>query len=169
MLGRLFIAFCVSSLVACASKPTPRSEISGAPAGSADLARLYVHAGKTPRGVRNWSDNQVGPVYINDIKVTSTAKDEHIIVDIEPGDYHLHCDTNNPGIKRLILKDVFKFAAGEEHHLTCLIEAKAAAYFGLIGVAVAKYAEQSSVVEQTFDINSSRLVGYVDFRELGTK
>jgi len=166
MLKRICITFCLLSLISCASKPLARSSIDGAPAGNANLARLYIHAGKSSMGVRNWSDNQVGPVYINDIKVTSTAKDEHFIVDIKPGVYQLHCDTNKPGIKRLLKKNSYSFAAGEEHSLSCMVQAKAAAYFGLIGIAVAKHAEQSSVVEQSFDIEQSRLIGYADFRML---
>jgi len=166
MLKRVFVTLCLLLLTSCASKPLARPAIDSAPASKANLARLYIHAGKSGIGVRNWSDNQVGPVYINDIRVTSTAKDEHFIVDIEPGDYQLHCDTNKRGIKRLIKKNSYNFAAGEERNLSCMVQPMAAAYFGLIGLAVAKYAEQSSVVEQPFDIGQSRLVGYADFRTL---
>lgn len=110
-------------------------------------------------GIKLWSVHQVGPVYINNQRVGSTAKDEHSIVDVLPGTHEAYCAPEEPE-KNLAEKRQLTFGAGETHYLACDMEPKGAGmYFGLIGALASDYLTKTVLNEKPLDANS-RLVAY---------
>ncbi len=142
----------------CASRPATRPDYSGVPQLDAGWSRVYLSAGKQS-GIKLWSVHQVGPAFINDQRVGSLAKDEHLVVDVKAGTYEAYCTPEQPE-KNFTEKRNFTFAAGETHYLACDMEPKGAGmYFGLIGALASEYLTKTFLNEKPLDQNS-RLVAY---------
>jgi uncharacterized protein DUF2846 len=161
LLSAVALLILVSS--GCASRPVTRAEYSGLPPLDTGWSRLYFSAGKMS-GVKLWSVHQVGPIYINNKRVGSDAKDEHFVVDVLPGTYEAYCTPEEPE-KNFAEKQQFTFGAGETHYLVCDMEPKGAGmYFGLIGALASEYTTKTYLHEkQQMDANS-RLVAYNQFK-----
>lgn len=156
----LLTAVALSSLIlsSCATRPVTRSVYSGLPPLENGWTRVYLSAGKMS-GIKLWSVHQVGPVYINNQRVGSTAKDEHSIVDVLPGTYEAYCAPEEPD-KNWAEKRQLTFGAGETHYLACDMEPKGAGmYFGLIGALASDYLTKTVLNEKPMD-PTSRLVAY---------
>src|SRR6266487_904686 len=111
-------------------------------------------------GVKLWSVHQVGPVFINNQNVGSTAKDEHFVVDLLPGIYEAYC-TPEQSEKNFIEKRQFTFKAGETRYFACDMGPKGPGmYFGLIGVLASEYLTQTYLEERPMDNPNSKLVSY---------
>lgn len=146
------------ALSACASRPEIRPEYSNLPQLEGGWSRVYLSAGKQS-GIKLWSVHQVGPAFINDQRVGSLAKDEHLVVDVKAGTYEGYCTPEQPE-KNFIEKRNFTFAAGETHYLACDMEPKGAGmYFGLIGALASDYLTKTLLEEKPLDAKS-RLVAY---------
>lgn len=163
---KVFQSFAVIGLVvllsACASRPPARSELTQLPALGATNSRIYISAGTTS-GVKLWSVAQVGPVSINGKPVGQTAKDEHFVVDLAAGTYELSCEPLEPE-KNLAEKRSISFALGETKYLACSMAPHGVgSMFGLIGALASTYLTKSFLEEHKFDVQSSKLVGYVRF------
>jgi len=155
----LFVAAAFAlALSGCASRPATRVEYSGLPSLENGWSRVYLSAG-VMSGVKLWSVHQVGPVFINDQRVGSNAKDEHTIVDLHPGTYEVYCTPEEPE-KNLTEKHQFTFVAGETRYLACDMEPKGAGmYFGLIGAIASEHLTKSYFQDRPIDANS-KLVSY---------
>lgn len=119
---------------------------------------MYVTAGV-------WGDiklrfvNQVGPVFINNQLVGTTAKDEHFAVDLLPGTYEVYCTPAEPD-KNFIEKRQFTFKGGETRYFACDMESKGVGmFFGLVGALVSEYLTKTYLEERPMD-NNSKLVSY---------
>ena len=162
MLRALLTAAALSFiLIGCASRPAPRETFSALPPLEQGWARLYVSAG-LQNGVRLWSVHQVGPVYINNQRVGSTAKDEHFVLDLSPGSYEAYCTPQDP-VKNFAEKRQFTFKAGETRYLACDMEPGTGASFGLVGAIAADYLTTSHLVDRPLEA-TSKLVGYKKLR-----
>jgi hypothetical protein len=153
------MAIIVLFLSGCMTSPPVRSEYVGLPALDSGWSRIYVTAGKLGGG-RLWSVNQVGPVFINNENVGSTAKDEYIAVDLLPGTYDAYCTPEQPD-KNFIEKTQLSFKAGDLRYFVCDMDLKGAGnYFGAIGVLASDYLTKTYLVERPFDNQESKLVAY---------
>ncbi len=142
----------------CAAKPPVRPDYAGLPQLDGGWSRVYLSAGKQS-GIKLWSVHQVGPAFINDQRVGTLAKDEHIVVDVKAGSYEASCTPEQPD-KNFTEKRSFTFAAGETHFLACDMEPKGAGmYFGLIGALASEYLTKTVLNERPMD-PTSRLVEY---------
>ncbi len=90
----------IALISGCASAPAPRPELEGLGSLDQNLSRIYVSAGELG-GRKLWSVNQVGPFFINDKKVGSTAKNEYSVVDLLPGTYEIYCTQEKPDKKTI--------------------------------------------------------------------
>jgi hypothetical protein len=152
------VALSALILNGCASRPVTRAEYSGLPPLENGRSRLFFSAGKMS-GVKLWSVHQVGPIYINNQRVGSDAKDEHFVVDVLPGTYEAYCTPDEPE-KNFAEKRQFTFGAGETHYLACDMEPKGAGmYFGLLGALASDYMTKTYLHEKPMDANS-KLVAY---------
>lgn len=146
------------TLSGCASRPATRAEYSELPPLESGWSRLYLSAG-TQSGIKLWSVHQVGPVFINDQRVGTNAKDEHFVVDLRPGTYEAYCTPEEPE-KNFTEKRHFTFAANEARYLACDMEPKGAGmYFGLIGALASEHLTKSYLQDRPLD-PTSRLVSY---------
>lgn len=155
----LFCAAAIAlTLSGCASRPATRAEYSGLPPLESGWSRVYLSAG-IQSGVKLWSVHQVGPVFINDQRVGSNAKDEHMVVDLRPGTYEAYCMPEEPE-KNFTEKRQYSFVAGETRYLACDMEPKGAGmYFGLIGALASEHLTKSYLQDRPIDA-SSKLVSY---------
>ena len=145
--------------VGCAPRPAMRSEYTDLPQLEDGWSRIHVTAGKMSFA-RLWSTGQVGPFFINDQQVGSTAKDEHFIVDLLPGTYEVHCTTQEPQKKLHMEKREITFRAGEKRYFACDMATTAGGNFGLIGALASKYTARIYLDERPFDNPNSKLVSY---------
>ena len=146
------------TLSGCASRPATRAEYSGLPQLESGWSRVYLSAG-TQSGVKLWSVHQVGPVFFNDQRVGTNAKDEHLVVDLRPGTYEAYCTPEEPE-KNFSEKRQFTFVANETRYLACDMEPKGAGmYFGLIGALASEHLTKSYLQDRPIGPNS-RLVSY---------
>lgn len=157
--SRFFAAALMAlTLSGCASRPATRAEYSGMPPLESGWSRVFLSAG-TQSGVKLWSVHQVGPVFINDQRVGTNAKDEHLVVDLRPGTYEAYCTPEEPE-KNFAEKRQFTFAANETRYLACDMEPKGAGmYFGLIGALASEYLTKSYLQDRPLD-PISKLVSY---------
>lgn len=148
----------------CASAPNPRPELDGLVELDKGMSRIYISAGELG-GNKLWSVNQVGPVYLNNKKLGSTAKDEHFVVDINPGTYEFYCSQEIPDEKLYKEKRNFEFVAGETRYFACDIklEKNIGTMFGLAGALASKYLGRSYLEEKETLDSSSKLVAYSKF------
>lgn len=155
----LFCSIAIAlTLSGCASRPATRAEYSGLPPLESGWSRVYLSAG-IQSGVKLWSVHQVGPVFINDQRVGSNAKDEHMVVDLRPGTYEAYCMPEEPE-KNFTEKRQYSFVAGETRYLACDMEPKGAGmYFGLIGALASEHITKSYLQDRPIDANS-KLVSY---------
>jgi len=144
---------------------------SNVPPLESGLSRLKITSGKIS-WARLWAVGQVGPVFINDQQIWSTAKDEYIIVDLLPGIYELSWTPGSPD-KNFTEKRKVTFQAGETRHFACDMAQKGAGvgmYFGLIGALVesqlSEYLTKSYLEERPMDNPDSTLVAYKKFNEV---
>lgn len=158
-------AFCALTIIAfvaagCAARPEQRPLYKeGLPPLEEGWSRVYISAGSMS-GVKLWSVHQVGPVYINDQQVGSTAKNEHFVVDLMPGTYEAHCTPEEP-YKNYVEKREFTFEAGEVRYLSCDQASKGVGMaFGLIGALLSEYVTKSYLKEKDSIDSSSKLVSY---------
>jgi hypothetical protein len=152
------VALLALALSGCAAAPVRRAPYSDLPALENGWSRLYISAG-TSFGVKLWSVHQVGPVYINNQRVGSTAKDEHFVVDVRPGTYEMSCTPEEP-YKNFTEKRQLQFGAAETHYLVCDMEQKGAGmYFGAVGVLASEYVTKTVLKESPLE-SGSKLVAY---------
>ena len=160
MMKRLILAamLIAVALSGCVTRPVARAEYSGVPPLESGWSRVYLSAGKM-NGIKLWSVEQVGPVYINGQLVGNSAKDEHLIVDVLPGTYEAYCSPEAPD-KNFTEKRQFTFKAGETRYLACNMASKGAGmYFGLIGALASTYLTKTYLSDEPMD-SKSRLVAY---------
>lgn len=142
----------------CASRPAARTEYSGMPPLESGWSRVYLSAGRQS-GVKLWSVHQVGPVFIDNQRIGTNAKDEHFVVDLRPGTYEAYCTPAEPE-KNFTEKRQFTFAANETRYLACDMESEGAGmYFGLIGALASEYLTKSYLQDRPLD-PTSKLVSY---------
>lgn len=147
------------ALSGCASRPASRAEYSGMPPLEDNWSRVYLSAGSTQLGVKLWSVHQVGPVFINNQRVGTNAKDEHSVVDLRPGTYEAYCMPEEAE-KNFTEKRQFTFVANETRYLACDLEPKGAGmYFGLIGALASEYLTKTYLQDRPLD-PGSKLVSY---------
>jgi len=159
MTRKLFSAVTIALVLSgCASRPAIRAEFVGLPSLESGWSRMYLSAG-IMSGVKLWSVHQVGPVFVNNQRVGTNAKDEHLVVDVLPGAYEVYCTPEEPE-KNFIEKRQFTFSAGETRYFACNMEPKGAGmYFGLIGVLASEHLTKTYFQERPIDTNS-KLVSY---------
>ena len=146
-------------LAGCAARPPERDAIASLPTLDSGLSRVYVTAGEAPYGVRLWSVHQVGPVSFNGNQVGTTAKGEHFVVDLPPGEYEVACSPSEPE-KNYTEKSQMTFTAGATHYLACDLTNKGAGgYFGAIGALASEYVTKTFLVERPL-YPDSKLVTY---------
>lgn len=148
-------------LVGCASAPVPRQELATLPDLAPEQARVFITAGKS-NGIRSWSDQQVGPVYINGRQVGTTAKDEHFVVDLAAGVYEMKCSPAHAE-KHYSRPVPVTVQAGSVRYLACNTTARAGAYFGIIGAIASEYLAESALEDAAL-YPTSKLVDYSVFR-----
>src|SRR5437016_9548015 len=139
-MNRTLSAVVVIALImtGCVSRPATRAEYVGLPPLESGWSRMYVSAG-IMAGIKLWSVHQVGPVFINNQQVGTTAKDEHLAVDLLPGTYEAYCTPEEPE-KNFIEKRQFTFKAGETRYFACDMGSEGVGrYFGLIGFLASEY------------------------------
>lgn len=161
IMNRTLLAVAASALMmtGCATIPATRPEYVGLKPLESGWSRIYVSAGSMS-GIRLRSIEQVGPVFINNKRVGSTAKDEHFIVDLLPGTYEAYCTPEQP-YKTFIEKHQFTFNAGETRYFSCDMASKGSGMsFGLIGVLASEYLYKSYLEERPLDNPNSKLVSY---------
>ena len=167
MLKRLTCALLLVSTVlevGCAASPAKRPEYVSLPPLDAGWSRVYFGAG-TMGGLKLWSVHQVGPVFINNQLVGSTAKNEYFAVDLLPGTYEGYCVPEQPE-KNFIDKRHFAFKAGETRYFACDMEEKGLGMnLGLIGALVSEYLTQTHLEEKPESDPDSRLVAYMKLQE----
>jgi len=160
----LIITLTVTSLLGCAPRPAVRAEFTALPSLEKGFGRMYISAG-TMSGVDLWSDHQVGPVFINQKNVGSTAKDEHIAVDLLAGTYEVYCTQNKPE-KNLIEKRKITIQDRKSSYYACQMEMHGAGgFFGALGALASEYITKSYIDEGTLENPNSRLVSYLKFRK----
>lgn len=160
MRTRPIVALTVVTFLAsgCASSPPVRTESVSLPPLENGWSRIYMSAGKMS-GIKLWSVHQVGPIYINDELVGNSAKNEHIVVDLWPGEYKASCAPEAPD-KNYTDKRSFTFRAGETRYVACNMEPKGAGmYFGLIGALASTNLTHTYLADEPLD-PESRLVAY---------
>ena len=126
---------------------------------------MYISAGEIA-GYKLWSVNQVGPVFINDEMVGSTAKDEHFVVDLYPGTYQVYCSQENPDEQLYKERRDFKLTAGETRYFACDMkyEAGIASMFGLVGIMASEYLGRTYLEEKDNIDPNSKIVEYSKFK-----
>lgn len=147
-------------LVGCASRPEPRQAITPLPTVESGWGRLYFTAGKYQHSfqVDLKLKEHVGPIFINNQNVGSTAYREYIAVDLQPGSYEAYCAPEEP-LKNLPEKRQIIVKAGDQQYFACDVIPKGSASFGLLGVALADYLSATVLVERPL-ASDSKLVGY---------
>ena len=157
MKSRSFVAILiVLSMIGCADRLAQRAEYTGLPPLESGWSRMYVSAGRMA-GVKLWSVHQVGPVFIDDQEVGSTAKDEHFVVDVLPGTYEAYCTPEQPD-KNLVEKRRFTFKDGETRYFSCNMYHYPEG-FGLSGYSTSAYITRTYLEERPMVANS-KLVSY---------
>lgn len=151
------VALTFLALIGCAQKPAPRSEISNLPSLEQGYSRLYFSAGEMG-GVKMWSVNHVGPVFLDGKQVSSTAKNEHTVVDVKPGAHEIYCIPGAPE-KNYIEKLTTTLKDGETRYLACDIKGMASMTGGIVGVMTSDYISKTLLVERPLD-SDSKLVDY---------
>jgi hypothetical protein len=147
----------------CASRPDIRQEHTNLPALESGWGRVYVSAGKMNR-VRLWSVHQVGPVYINNKNIGSTAKDEHIAVDLMLGEYEVYCEPHEPN-KNYPERKTIKVTSNQEYYFACDMTNKGiGGSLGLLGVMASKYITKSYLDARPLDNPNSKLVSYTKLK-----
>jgi len=127
-------------------------------------SRLKITSGKWVLA-RLSAVGQVGPVFINDQQIWSSAKDEYIIVDLLPETYELSWTPGNPD-KNFTEKRKVTFKAGEIRHFACDMAWRGAgAYFGAIGIYASEYVTKTYLEERPMDNPNSTLVAYIVFNK----
>ncbi len=157
---KIFTALLTIVVVGCASKPSPRQEITPLPSVENGWGRLYFTAGKYQHSfkVDLSLKEHVGPIYINNQNVGSTAYKEYIVVDLKPGSYEAYCAPEEP-LKNLPEKRQINVSAGDQQYFACDVVPKGTAAFGLLGVALADYLSATVLVERPL-ASDNKLVGY---------
>ncbi|MFC1751193.1 DUF2846 domain-containing protein [Pseudomonadota bacterium] len=147
----------------CAAKPDIRQEFSNLPTLESGWSRIHVSAGKM-NGVRLWSIHQVGPVYINSKAVGSTAKNEHIAVDLMPGEYEIYCTSHEP-VKNYPEKLTIKVTSNQNYNFVCDMTNKGiGGSLGLVGVMASEYITKSYLDERPLDNPDSKIVSYMKMK-----
>ncbi|MBC8473148.1 MAG: hypothetical protein H8D56_27125 [Planctomycetes bacterium] len=163
----MFAAFIVPSilLTGCASRPVPRPMYTNdVPPLENGWSRLKITSGKMS-WARLWAVGQVGPVFVNDQQVWSSAKDEYIIIDLLPGTYELSWTPGNPD-KNYTEKRAVTFKAGEVRHFACDKSQKGPGMnFGLIGALASEYLTKTYLEERPMDNPNSTFVDYKVFNQ----
>jgi hypothetical protein len=152
----LTFAFVLSG---CAASLPIRTSITQPPPLEPSMTRLYITAGTGAGGFKLWGVNQTGPVYLNDKKIATTAKNEHVIVDVNPGVYRLSCASTANDTKVYKQERSYTLVAGETRYLACSMTNRAGMSFGLIGALSSEYLQDMFVEEKPIDTDS-RLVAY---------
>lgn len=149
-------------LVGCASRPAPRPMyIADVPLLERGMSRLKITSGKW-MWTRLWAVGQVGPVFINDRQIWSSAIDEYIIVDLLPGIYEISWTPGDPDAYKVFTeKRKVTLEAGEIRHFACDMAQKGAGmHFGLIGALASEYLTKTYLEERPMDNPDSILVAY---------
>lgn len=151
-------------LAGCASRPEPRQSITPLPTVESGWGRLYFTAGKYQHSfqVDLKLKEHVGPIFINNQNVGSTAYREYIAVDLQPGSYEAYCTPEEP-LKNLPEKRQIIVKAGDQQYFACDVIPKGSASFGLLGVALADYLSATVLVERPL-ASDSKLVGYLKIK-----
>lgn len=156
----LATALLLTLLVGCASRPEPRQAINPLPTVENGWGRLYFTAGKYQHSfqVDLKLKEHVGPIFINNQNVGSTAYREYIAVDLQPGSYEAYCTPEEP-LKNFPEKRQIVVKAGDQQYFACDVIPKGSASFGLLGMALADYLSATALVERPL-ASDSKLVGY---------
>lgn len=154
----LLVTF-VFILSGCAASLPTRTSITQPPPLDPSMTRLYITAGTGAGGFKLWGVNQTGPVYLNDKEIATTAKNEHVIVDVNPGIYQLSCASTANDTKVYKQKRSYTLLPGETRYLACSMTNRAGMSFGLIGALASEYLQDMFIEERPIDADS-RLVGY---------
>ena len=173
MFSKIMLVGLLSSTVlitGCVSAPPERAEYAGLSQRESGWSRIYVSAGKMEGvGAELRSVQQVGPVFIDNRRVGSTAKGEHFIVDLMPGTYEVYCMPEQPE-KNFVEKSQFTFKAGEIRYFACdmksmnVTSSTVGSMFGALGAAIAysasEYVSKTYLAERPMDDPKSKLVSY---------
>jgi len=161
----LTFSVAMAIILGCAATPQSRPKLETLSKLKKGLSRIYISAGELG-GNKLWSVNQVGPVFINEKETGSTAKDEHFVVDLDPGTYQFYCSQENPDKKLYMEKREFKLKAGEIRYFACDIkyERNIGSMFGLVGAMATKYLGRSYLQEKNGIDPNSKLVDYSKFK-----
>lgn len=159
----IVVTIIVQILTGCAARPAIRQEHVGLPPLESSWSRMYVSAGFM-NGIKLWSVHQVGPVFVNNELVGTTAEDEHLAIDLPPGTYEAYCTPEQP-YKNFIEKRQVTFMAGETRHFACDMDSKGVGLaFGLIGALASEYVTKTYLEERPMDNPKSKLVSYKKLR-----
>jgi hypothetical protein len=170
--NRVFLTIFSSAILpllnGCVSSPTPRNELVNLPQLDALMSRVYVTAGTGTAGIKLWSIHQVGPVFFNDLHIGDTAKNEYIVVDLQPGTYETSCAPSDPE-KNFPEKRNFIFLSGHTYYLACDMENNAGMAFGLAGYLVSNYVSKTFLDEKSGPDPEDKVVSYksLDLRPIG--
>ncbi len=126
------ILLIVLILSGCESIPPPRPEYTNIPPLEKGWARLYFTAGKSmgsgtdPESIFSINlkyPHNIGPVYIDNLKVGSTAYLEHFAVDLLPGVYEVYWEATIATIfelgTTLTDKRTLNIKAGQIRYFAC--------------------------------------------------
>lgn len=158
LINTLLVAF-VFILSGCAASLPVRTSITKIPSPDPSMTRIYIAAGTDASGNKLWGVNMTGPFYLNDKEIATTAKNEHVIVDVNPGVYQLSCASTANDTKVYKQKRSYTLLPGETRYLACSMTNRASMSFGLIGALVSEYLQDMFVEERSTDTDS-RLVAY---------
>lgn len=164
----LVMALSFTLLVGCASRPEPREAINPLPTVENGWGRLYFTAGKYQHSfqVDVKLKEHVGPIFINNQNIGSTAYREYIAVDLPPGSYEAYCTPEEP-LKNLPEKRQIVVQAGDQQYFACDVIPKGSASLGLLGIALADYLSATVLVERPL-AGDSKLVGYSKIKPSST-
>jgi len=162
-MNKILLLLIVLILSGCASSSPPRPEYTNLPPLEKGWGRIYVGAGSS-NGVKLWSVHQVGPVFINEQRAGSVAKNEHIAVDLLPGTYEAHWVPDEPE-KFHVEKTAITIKAGETRYFTCDLENRVGTAFGLVGAIASDYLQNGRLTEQPSLDSSSKLASYRKFND----
>lgn len=148
----------ISLLTSCAASPPVRNELTTLPSLSKGSGRILIDAGKM-NGIKLWSVHQVGPVFLNEKDIGSTAKNEYIAVDVNPGTYEAHCTQAEP-VKNFIKKTNITIKAGQTKSFACDMSTYGSGgAFGILGALASDYLTQSFLIEREIS-EDSKLVSH---------
>ena len=144
-------------LTGCASAPEKRPEYTALPALENGYGRIYVGGGKLYNwanvGFPLWSVDHLGPLFINEKRVWTTGRNEHIAIDLLPGVYEVYWKSSPCETKYcLIQKSAIRVAEGETR------------YFTSDQMHVTDVDYRSAVTQRPLD-GDSKLVSYLKFNQ----